>query len=59
VPPKCTNLILELNNYAWEVKDGITLSTPIDAFNHLIDPLRYSVEKYITIREFKAAPSLY
>jgi phage terminase large subunit len=59
VHPKCTNLILELNNYAWEVKDGITLSTPIDAFNHLIDPLRYSVEKYITIREFKAAPSLY
>ena len=37
------NLIKELRNYEWQ-KDRITgkiLNQPIDAFNHLIDPMRY------------------
>jgi phage terminase large subunit len=32
-----TNLIIELNNYVW-IQDK---ETPLDDFNHLIDPIRY------------------
>ena len=35
-----TNLIKELNNYAWSDKKS---STPIDNYNHLIDAFRYAV----------------
>jgi len=36
------NLIKELNAYIWKKdKTGKMLNEPIDAFNHLIDPLRY------------------
>lgn len=36
------NLIKELRTYAWDTdKTGKALNEPIDAFNHLIDPLRY------------------
>ena len=34
------NLIKELNNYAWLERKS---NTPIDKFNHLLDPIRYSV----------------
>ena len=44
VHPRCTNTIIELSNYAWDVKDGITLSKPIDSYNHLMDALRYATE---------------
>jgi len=45
VHPKCTNAILELNNYAWDTKDGKAINIPIDGYNHLIDPMRYAVER--------------
>lgn len=36
------NLKTELTSYKWKTdKNGNTLNTPIDAFNHLLDPLRY------------------
>ena len=35
------NLISELNNYIWLDKKS---DTPIDNFNHLIDPLRYALD---------------
>jgi phage terminase large subunit len=34
------NLIKELNNYAWLERKS---NTPIDKFNHLLDPIRYSI----------------
>lgn len=38
----------EFANYAWAVdKDGKTTNKPCDDFNHFIDALRYSVEKYM------------
>lgn len=38
----------EFNNYAWAVdKNDKTLNKPVDDFNHFIDALRYSVEKFI------------
>lgn len=38
------NLIRELRNYTWEKdRDGNTLNSPIDKFNHLLDAMRYAV----------------
>ena len=38
------NLIKELQNYIWlKNKEGETLNKPIDAFNHCIDAMRYSI----------------
>jgi phage terminase large subunit len=48
IHPKCTNTILEFNNYAYQTKDGRVINEPIDDYNHLIDPLRYGVEKFMT-----------
>ena len=39
IEPNSKNIIKELNNYAWNDKKS---STPIDAFNHGIDALRYA-----------------
>lgn len=47
------NIIREFRNYEWK-KDrisGKTLNEPIDAFNHLIDPLRY-----VAINKLSAKP---
>jgi len=43
VTRRSVNLRKELNNYKWKVDrlTGKSLNVPIDAFNHLIDPLRY------------------
>jgi len=60
VHPRCVNTILELNNYAWNNKDGKMLNQPIDEYNHLMDALRYSVEKYSTgVKKLKVLPSIY
>ena len=40
-----TNLVKELNNYAW-VDKGLK-SVPIDDHNHLLDGLRYSLTRLI------------
>lgn len=38
------NLQKELNNYRWSDKKS---ETPVDAYNHLIDPLRYAISDLI------------
>lgn len=47
VHPRCTNTVVELSNYVWQVdpKTGKTLNKPIDDFNHLMDALRYALHK--------------
>lgn len=40
ITPESVNLAKELNNYAWSDRKS---DTPIDAFNHSIDALRYAV----------------
>ncbi len=47
VHPRCTNTIIELSNYVWDVdpKTGKTINKPIDDFNHLMDALRYALHK--------------
>lgn len=46
VHPDCEGLITELENYTWQ-KDKLTgeyINRPVDAFNHYIDALRYSLQ---------------
>lgn len=47
VHPKCTSTILELNNYAWETKEGRLTNTPVDGYNHLMDAIRYGLERFM------------
>lgn len=48
IHPRCINFLTEISNYTWD-KDrfGNTLNVPIDDFNHLMDAMRYALEKYI------------
>ena len=44
VTKRSVNLIKELRNYAWvSDKNGEPTNKPVDAFNHAIDALRYSI----------------
>jgi phage terminase large subunit len=43
VTPTSLNLLNELRNYVWLDKTG---EVPIDAYNHLLDPLRYTEKFY-------------
>ncbi|MEC3884592.1 PBSX family phage terminase large subunit [Halobacillus sp. HZG1] len=47
IHPRCENTIEEFNTYTFDQdKEGKWLNTPIDANNHIIDALRYSLEQY-------------
>lgn len=48
VHPRCVNYITEISNYTWD-KDrfGNKLNRPIDDFNHLMDAMRYGLERFI------------
>ena len=49
VHPRCVNFLTEISNYQWdEDKFGNKVNKPIDCFNHLMDAMRYALEKYIT-----------
>lgn len=45
VHPKCTDTIVELSNYVWDTKEGKSINKPIDDYNHLMDALRYAMER--------------
>jgi phage terminase large subunit len=48
INPKCVNFLTEIGNYTWDKdKFGNKLNRPIDDFNHLMDAMRYAIEKYI------------
>lgn len=48
IHPRCVNFLTEISNYTWDVdKFGTKLNKPIDDFNHLMDAMRYALEKYI------------
>lgn len=58
IHPRCVNFITEIGNYTWdEDRLGNKINRPIDDFNHLMDPMRYAVEKYafgrVKVRTFK------
>lgn len=48
IHPRCVNFLTEISNYTWDKdKFGTALNVPIDDFNHLMDAMRYALEKYI------------
>lgn len=51
IHPRCVNFITEISNYTWD-KDRFDnkLNAPIDGYNHLMDAMRYALEKYIRQR---------
>lgn len=53
IQPKCVNFITEISNYTWEEdKFGNKINKPIDGFNHLMDAMRYSLERYIRNNQY-------
>lgn len=48
IHPRCVNFITEISNYTWdEDKFGNKINKPIDDFNHLMDAMRYALERFI------------
>ena len=48
IHPRCVNFLTEISNYTWDVdKFNNKLNVPVDDFNHLMDAMRYALEKYI------------
>lgn len=48
IHPQCVNFVTEISNYTWDKdKFGNALNVPIDDFNHLMDAMRYGLEKHI------------
>nr|WP_302599979.1 PBSX family phage terminase large subunit [uncultured Cellulosilyticum sp.] len=46
VHPRCKGHISELNNYTWKKnKAGDYINEPIDKYNHLMDAMRYGIQK--------------
>lgn len=48
VHPRCVNFLTEISNYTW-AKDKFDkpINKPIDMFNHLMDAMRYALEKFM------------
>lgn len=48
IHPSCVNFLTEISNYTWDTdKFGNKLNVPIDDFNHLMDAMRYALERHI------------
>lgn len=48
IHPRCVNFLTEISNYTWDKdKFGSKLNKPIDDFNHLMDAMRYALERFI------------
>lgn len=53
IHPRCVNFLTEISNYTWDTdKFGNKLNAPIDDFNHLMDAMRYALEKYIAEKKW-------
>lgn len=49
VHPRCVNFETEISNYTWATdRFGKRTNEPVDDFNHLMDAMRYALEKHIT-----------
>ena len=55
IHPQCVNFLTEISNYTWDQdRFGTKLNVPIDDFNHLMDAMRYALEKYIAAKKWMA-----
>ena len=53
IHPRCVNYLSEISNYTFDTdKFGTKLNKPIDDFNHLMDAMRYALEKYIAEKKW-------
>lgn len=51
VHPRNVNFITEISNYTWaQDRFGKKTNVPIDDFNHLMDAMRYALERFITFK---------
>lgn len=48
IDERCTKTVEELENYTWEKdrRTGEYINKPVDAYNHLLDALRYGLEPF-------------
>jgi len=47
IHPKCVNFITEIEMYTWaEDRAGQKVNKPVDDHNHLMDAMRYAMERY-------------
>lgn len=54
IHPRCVNFLTEISNYTWdEDKFGNKINKPVDDFNHLMDAMRYAVERYINQKKIQ------
>ena len=53
IHPRCVNFLTEISNYTW-AKDKFDkpINKPIDMFNHLMDAMRYALEKFMEGERF-------
>lgn len=48
IHPRCVNFLTEISNYTWaKDKSDKPINKPIDMFNHLMDAMRYALEKFM------------
>lgn len=53
IHPNCKNFINEISNYCWETDENGKLSNnPRDAYNHLMDAMRYAMERFSVASNF-------
>jgi len=53
IHPQCVNFLTEISNYTWKKdKFGKKLNEPEDDSNHLMDAMRYALEKHIRNKEW-------
>lgn len=53
VHPRCNNFLTEISNYTFQTdRFGTKLNVPIDDFNHLMDAMRYALEKHISSKRW-------
>ena len=45
-----TNVIKELRNYQWRLKDGRPDNKPVDNYNHALDAMRYAITMKVKAR---------
>lgn len=58
IHPDCVNAAIEFKSYQWKQdKNGEWMAQPVDAFNHLIDALRYALERDLNYKKQVAKPT--
>ncbi len=53
IHPRCRSFINEISNYVWQSDDnGRRINQPADDYNHLMDAMRYAVERFARANTF-------